>query len=260
MFLSRMTNCARKILTHGEYAAISGAKSFVFTSENFSKPPLPSKPQVINVPLYPATKENLKGFGHLVHSADEFKTEKGNFEIVSWPLNGWRTLDPETGNEGGTTEGHFDVDWKGDFFYGNNLAVSTSNNYYLDGLGTLPEKASKDSQKIPKHIYLWMSDYHPDGAQLFWPEKPIPFVVTLGSREKGDDITPKDMRSFFVPAGLGIYMHPGTWHNGIYVSKQHTPARFLTRQGRVHARVSVSWAAEFNTLLRTPLQLHTVVF
>ena len=45
----------------------------------------------------------------------------------------------------------------------------------------------------------------------------------------------------------------GTWHNGVYVAKQHTPGTFLTRQGKVHARISASWAAEFNTLLKVSL-------
>jgi len=225
---------------------------FIFSRENFRKPSLPSGLKVIDIPLQQATKDNLKGFGYLVHHVDEFQISKGNFEIIKWPVSGWRSLDPDTGNEAGTTEGHFDVNWKGDFFYGKNLAISTTNNYYLDGLGAHPDLLKDEDEDI---IYLWMSDYHPDGAQLFWPEKPIPFVVTLGLNTKGDNITPSDMRSFFIPAGLGIYMHPGTWHNGVYVSKEHAPARFLTRQGRVHARVSVSWATEFNTLLRVPLKL-----
>ena len=256
MFVSRMTTCARRLLAR----SMSSKKSFIFTPENFCNPHLPSGLKIIDVPLQLATEKSIKGFGHLVHSQDEFKIEKDNFEIVPWPLRGWRTLDPKTGDEGGTIEGNFDVNWKGDFYYGKNLAVTTSNNYYLDGLGTLPEHASNNSSCIPKHIYLWMSDYHPDGAQMFWPEKPTPFVVTLGLNTKGDDITPKDMCAFFIPAGFGIYMHPGTWHNGIYVSKEYTPTRFLTRQGRVHARVSVSWASEFNSLLRIPLNLHMMYF
>ena len=34
--------------------------------------------------------------------------------------------------------------WQGDYFFGKNLAVSTSNNYYLDGMATVPELASRD--------------------------------------------------------------------------------------------------------------------
>ena len=104
-------------------------------------------------------------------------------------------------------------------------------------------------------IYLWMSDYHPDGGQLFFPRSPIPFVVCLGPAAVGDDVTPSDMRAFYVPTGKGIYLHPGTWHNGVYIQKQYSPATFLTRQGRVHARISASWAGEFKTLLKVPLEL-----
>lgn len=101
--------------------------------------------------------------------------EKGNFEIVPWPVQGeiplwrlaisaiyccalgWRPLDPETGDEAGTTEGNFDVHWEGDFFYGTNLAVATNNNVYLDGLGAHPDVASRDATSAAKgSIYLWM--------------------------------------------------------------------------------------------------------
>ena len=100
---------------------------------------------------------------------------------VNDAVQGHRTLDPGTGDEAGTTEGDFEVHWSGDFFYGKNLAVNTTNNVYLDGLGAPPEKASAASRVLdPTSIYLWMSDYHPDGGQLFFPRKPIPFVVCLG--------------------------------------------------------------------------------
>ena len=100
-----------------------------------------------------------------------------------------------------------------------------------------------------------MSDYHPDGAQLFYPSKPIPFIVNLGKNTYGDDVKPENMRAFLIPAGKGIYFHPGTWHNGVYIRKEDSPATFLTRQGRIHARVSCSWAAEFGSILKVPLYL-----
>ena len=55
-----------------------------------------------------------------------------------------------------------------------------------------------------------MSDYHPDGGQLFWPFEPIPFTVCLGLSTHGDDIRPEHMRAFRVPAGKGIYLNPST--------------------------------------------------
>lgn len=52
----------------------------------------------------------------MIHSADEVSVENGNFEIRQWPQPGWREMDPGTGDEAGTTEGQFNVRWKGDFF------------------------------------------------------------------------------------------------------------------------------------------------
>ena len=241
----------------GRRSQSSAASDFVFSSGNFQNPNLPSNLAVQDVPLELATAESLRGFGKIISGPDEISVENGNFEIVPWPHSGWRKLDPDTGDEAGTTEGFFDVQWTGDFFYGKNLAIASSNNVYLDGIGTLPEHASHEEEKAVDHdcIHLWMSDYHPDGGQLFWSLGGVPFVVCLGPSTTGDDVKPSDMRAFYVPKGKGVYFHPGTWHNGVYVSKKHGPQRFLTRQGRVHGRISASWAAEFETILRVPFQL-----
>lgn len=228
--------------------------TFVFDSHNFVSPNLPANLKVRDVQISP-TSELSKVGARLIESPDDITTEKGNFDIVKWPVLGWRSLDPETGDEAGTTEGPFEVAWQGDHYFAHNLAIASSNNKYLDGLGALPEKSSAEDPRsgTGNCIFLWMSDYHPDGGQLFWPETPIPFVVCLGSATVGDDISPCDMRAFAIPAGKGVYISPGTWHNGVYAHGDHCPVRFLTRQGRVHARVSCSWAAEFGVLLRVPL-------
>eukprot|EP00117_Sycon_ciliatum_P021363 scpid103197/ scgid18749/ len=230
---------------------------FVFDEESFPNPDLPHGLDVVEVPLRLATPESLKGFGILISQPDELTVEKKNFEIVKWPVGGWRELDPNTGDEAGTTEGDFEVHWQGDYYMGKNLAINTTNNVYLDGLGCKPEHASRtdtDACGSDDSIYLWMSDYHPDGGQLFYPRgDPVPFTVCLGPASCGDDVKPTDMVSFHVPAGKGVYIHPGTWHNGVYMRKKYCPATMLTRQGRVHGRVSASWAAEFKCLLKVSL-------
>ena len=66
---------------------------------------------------------------------------------------------------------------------------------------------------------------------------------------------PENMVGFRLPPGKGLYIHPGTWHNGIYVNRKYTPLTVFTRQGKVHARVSASWVSEFDTLLKLPLPL-----
>ena len=78
---------------------------FVFTEDNFRNPPLPKGLKVIDVPLEVATDESLEGYGRIIHSRDEVSVPNGNFEIKPWPVQGWRKLDPGTGDEAGTTEG-----------------------------------------------------------------------------------------------------------------------------------------------------------
>lgn len=280
------------------------ATDFQFSKESFRKPKLGTPANIIEVPVAHVSADGdgreLEGYGHLVHSPDDFCVENKTFEIVPWPVQGWRQLDPQTGDEAGTTEGPFEVHWQGDYFHGKNLAVATENNTYLDGLGCSDpgqarcEEPGYGASPAPdgegdtesNYLYLWMSDYHPDGGQLFFPMlpehiaearfllenhkalfpmrpehvaeahiaeadwTPPEFFVCLGKSSHGDDIKPTQMQGFRIPSGKGIYIHPGTWHNGIYVHRRHGPQRFFTRQGRVHARVSVSWNAEFDTTLK----------
>lgn len=257
------------------------SKESLFSAANFRKPELPAGLKVVDVELEEATDAALAAVGaRLIHSADEVSVANGNFDIVKWPVQGWRALDPDTGHEAGTTEGPFAVHWEGDYFFGHNLSIASSNNYYLDGLATVPEVAQHlphiatppahasalphdgetAQEKETHYIYLWMTDKHPDGGQLFWSDQGVPFTVCLGPAGVGDDVRPEHMRAFAVPAGKGVYFGPNTWHNGVYTHSSLGPCRFLTRQGRVHARVSCSWAVEFQTLLRVPLHtgpLHT---
>jgi ureidoglycolate lyase/seryl-tRNA synthetase len=54
---------------------------------------------------------------------------------------------------------------------------------------------------------------------------------------------------------MGLYIHPGVWHNAVYVKPEHAPTDIFGRQGKVHARISVRWTEEFNKVLRVPLSL-----
>ena len=67
-----------------------------------------TKVRLVDVPLVRATGESLKGFGEIVRDPATHRVE-----IVPWPVQGHRTLDPGTGNEGGTTEGIFACEWRG---------------------------------------------------------------------------------------------------------------------------------------------------
>lgn len=222
--------------------------------------------QVIDVPVVEVeSNADLEGYGCLIDSLDDMTTENKKFEIVKWPVSGWRQLDPSTGDEAGTTEGPFEVEWKGDFFRGKNLAINTPANEYLDGLGTSDFANATDAGDgvggSEDAIYLWMTDYHPCGGQLFMPQtcsvgevSSMPFFMCLAKASVGDDVNPSDMVGFKIPPGKGAYIHPNVWHNGFYVNRRYGRVKAITRQSRVHARVSASWANERGVLLKMPLK------
>ena len=141
----------------------------------YQRPKIPSTVEVHDVPIVRATEGSLGGYGKLVDDPESFTVENGSFEIVPWPHAGWRSLDPGTGDEGGTTEGAFRLFWHDGNLFGENLALSTTANKYLLGLGALTSQAAEIHSPAEKadlpcvdHVYVWYSDYHPDGGQMFY--------------------------------------------------------------------------------------------
>jgi ureidoglycolate lyase len=65
----------------------------------------------------------------------------------------------------------------------------------------------------------------------------------------GDDVAPERFVSFWCDGSHG---HPNVWHGAIVPLGDH--AKFLDRQGRVHARVSVDFAREFGCYLAVPME------
>ncbi|RTZ82327.1 MAG: ureidoglycolate hydrolase, partial [SAR324 cluster bacterium] len=98
------------------------------TAPNYLNPEIPSGLKRVTIPIVEATAESLAGYGHIVSDTDEVE-----IEIVRWPAQGHREVDPDSGDEGGTTEGLFICEWKGDILYGRNSAVS---GHYILGYGT----------------------------------------------------------------------------------------------------------------------------
>lgn len=194
------------------------------------------------IPIVEATADTLKGYGYLV---DDFATAK--IEIVRWPAQGWRPIDPDTGDQGGTTEGHFSFHWKGEVLYGRNEAVNDS---YQIGWSRDPDEASEDvAQPDRSRVLVWHANYHPDGGQLFFPKQRSPFIVPLAL--PGDDIAPDKFVGFYCDGRQGLYFHPGVWHTPALPFA--STAVFDDRQGRVHARVSCHFVEEFGKYLAVPL-------
>ncbi len=213
----------------------------MLAAPDYLNPNIPPKLTRMRMPVVEATANSLEGYGCLVDSPDDI-----DIEIVRWPAQGWRAVDEDSGNEGGTTEGIFVSEWRGDVLYGSNEAVG---GHYILAYGVEPETADESHTRPPERLLMWHANYHPDGGQLFFPQDNEPFVVPLAL--PGDDVKPSDFVCFRFDGSRGLYIHPNVWHEGVFAVSG--TGRFFDRQGAVHARVSVDFPREFDCLLEAEL-------
>lgn len=202
------------------------------------------------IELIKASNDILKGYGVLVK--ENYKDYP--IEIVTWPKPDWRTVDKGTGNEGGTTEGIFQFEWKNNTLFGVNNAVNDKTDYSKNGIYTLGwncnpnEINEKEITPNNSRFFTWHANYHPDGGQLFFPLDRTPFVAPLAL--PGDNITLADFKAFYFDGSAGLYIHPGVWHEAVFPLVKKS--RFFDKQGKVHARISCDFAQEFNSYLAFP--------
>jgi hypothetical protein len=208
---------------------------------DYLNPDLPADLRRVRMPVVDASPATLEGYGHLVDDPAKCKVE-----IVRWPAQGTRPVDLDTGDQGGTTEGTFFSEWKGDILYGRNSAVG---GHYILAYGDEPARADESHSRPPRRILLWHANYHPDGGQQFFPLDRKPFLVPLAL--PGDDIRPEKFVCFRFDGSRGLYIHPNIWHEGVFATSGSQ--RFFDQQGAVHARVSVDFAREFGCLLEAPI-------
>ena len=209
---------------------------------DYLSPDVPAELPWHEVPLIAADDDTVKPYGCLVEDPDACE-----IEIVQWPAQGWRSVDPGTGDEGGTVEGVFRSAWQGEVLRAQNDAVGGD---YVLGWSTNPgaaREAVADSE--PRRILLWHMNYHPDGGQMFYPLDGKPFVVPVAL--PGDDLKPDDVVALWFDGSRGLYIHPGIWHDGVFATSGGQS--FRDRQGRVHARISCNFAREFGLFLSVPL-------
>jgi hypothetical protein len=208
---------------------------------DYLDPKLPAGLARIQMPILEATNPALTGYGFVVDDPNDCP-----IEIVRWPAQGARPVDEDSGDQGGTTEGVFVSEWRGDILYGRNEAVD---GHYILAYACDPELANTNHTSLPERMMLWHANYHPDGGQLFFPLDRAPFYVPLALA--GDDVTPDRFVCFRFDGRQGLYIHPNIWHEGVFTL--HGTQRFFDRQGAVHARVSVDFAREFGCLLEAQI-------
>ena len=208
---------------------------------DYLNPGLPAGLARVSMPIVDATAASLDGYGRLIDDPAQCR-----IDIVRWPAQGRRPVDDDTGDQGGTTEGVFVSEWKGDILYGRNAAVG---GHYVLAYARPPEAARNDHAEPPRRMLLWHANYHPDGGQLFFPLDALPYVVPLA--KPGDDVAPEDFVAFRFDGRRGLYIHANVWHEGVFATSG--TQRFFDKQGAVHARVSVDFPREFGCLLEVPL-------
>jgi len=208
---------------------------------DYLNPALPAGLRRVRMPVVAATNAALAGYGQLIDDPYQHR-----IEIVRWPAQGWRPVDEDSGDEGGTTQGVFVSEWRGDVLYGRNEAVD---GHYVLAYADEPTRADESHRRPPERMLLWHCNYHPDGGQLFFPLDRLPFFVPLAL--PGDDVQPEQFVCFRFDGTQGLYIHPSVWHEGVFA--QSGTQRFFDQQGAVHARVSVDFAREFGCLLEAPL-------
>ncbi|MBI1777179.1 MAG: ureidoglycolate lyase [Proteobacteria bacterium] len=222
---------------------MTGQRRIETAPPDYLDPEIPPGIASFALPLVRATEASLAGYGRLVS-----QPEAQAIEIVRWPAKGWRAIDSDSGDEGGTTEGVFQCWWEGSRLMGRNEAV---NGHYVLGFSEPPGAPARSVRAAARrsHVLLWHVNYHPDGGQLFHPLEPGPFVVPLA--RPGDDIRPEHFKAFWFDGSQGLYIHPEIWHEGVFPTAP--TGRFFDKQGRVHARVSCNLAKEFGVLLSVEL-------
>jgi len=211
------------------------------SAPDYLNPALADGLRRVRMPIVDATDDLLRGYGRLVADRSACKVE-----IVRWPARGWRRVDEDSGDEGGTTQGVFVSEWHGDVLYGRNEAVG---GHYVLAYADEPSRADESHRRDPARMLLWHCNYHPDGGQLFFPLDAATFYVPLAL--PGDDVTPERFVCFRFDGSQGLYIHPDVWHEGVFARRG--TQRFHDEQGAVHARVSLDFAREFGCLLEAAL-------
>ena len=193
------------------------------------------------VPTVIANAETLQGYGTIIKGYTTAKVE-----ILTWPAPGWRPVDPGTGNQGGVTEGTFNMVWNNNEFHARNHAVD---GHYITGWFTNPSTPEK--QVIDhSHVFTREANYHADGGQIFYPLGNQPFVLLLAL--PGDDITVESFTAFFCDGTFGVHVNSSVWHQPPYPINNNVV--FNDKQGKVHSCISCDFVNEFNTYLEVSLQ------
>ena len=211
---------------------------------DYLNPDLPAGLARVVMPVVDATPATLEGYGCLVDDPASC-----GIEIVRWPAQGSRPVDPDTGDEGGTTEGTF-VSANGRAT-SCTAATMPSADTTSSRTASDPGRADADHRARPA-AHAALARELPSGrrpALLPARTEAVPGAARAAGRRRRSPRISSASASTATAASTSIRTS-GTRA----CSRQSGTQRFFDKQGAVHARVSVDFAREFGCLLEAPIE------
>ena len=209
---------------------------------DYLNPDLPAGLARVTMPVVDATAAALDGYGRLV---DDPATCA--IEIVRWPARGRRPVDPDTGDEAGTTEGTFVSEWKGDVLYGRNEAVD---GHYILAYGEEPAARRSDARARPPAHPALACELSSGRRAALLPARAKAVLRAARAAWRRRDARPISSASASTAAVASTSIPTSGTRACSRCPARH---RFFDKQGAVHARVSVDFAREFGCLLEAPI-------
>ena len=147
-------------------------------------------------------------------------------EIVRWPAQGTRPVDPDTGDQGGTTEGVFVSEWERRHPVRAQRGRRGPLHPRLRGATGAGAPRTRASRRGACCSGTRTTTPTADSSSSRWTKRP--FYVPLAL--PGDDVTPERFVCFRFDGRHGLYIHPNIWHEGVFVARRQ--AALLRQAGR----------------------------
>ncbi|ELR70509.1 hypothetical protein C900_03668 [Fulvivirga imtechensis AK7] len=188
---------------------------------DFQRTASTKKLKLYECPVVAATVDTLREYGVLIDHFEDLP-EPGGDDKDSSVFNYW---------------------WKGNLFYSEN---ETTGKVLQTGASLFEADGSPLSRD---KIYMWEAFSPGNAHQLFYPLRGEDYVLPLA---KGDNVYPEDFTAFYITGGMGVYLHPSVWCNGIIPLTER--ASFYHQINGTTTNMGFNFSKKLNTLFVIPLQ------
>ena len=210
---------------------------------DYLNPGIPDGLRRVRMPVIEATNAALDGYGFLVDDPEDCE-----IEIVRWRPQGWRPVDDDTGDEGGTTEGVFVSEWRGDILYGRNEAVG---GHYVLAYATEPSRADETHGRDPDVMLQWHCQLSPGRRPALLPARRQAVSRSAGAARRRRAARSNSCASASTARAASTSIPTSGTR-----ACSRAPARSASSTARAPCTRAFPWifAREFDCLLEAPLR------